>query len=142
MPLLEEIAKAGASVAFHTGGDAPDQTNPYRVGKIAKRFPEMKILMVHIGCGGASYDLSRAAIEVAKECSNITLVGSDIRTNSLLNAMKELGPERICFGSDTPFENMAVEVARYKTMFREKLTEDEMDCVMGRNLMKFLGCQN
>lgn len=142
MPLLEEIAKAGTSVAFHTGGDAPDQTNPYRVGKIAKRFPEMKILMVHIGCGGASYDLSRAAIEVAKECSNITLVGSDIRTNSLLNAMKELGPERICFGSDTPFENMAVEVARYKTMFREKLTEDEMDCVMGRNLMKFLGCQN
>ena len=24
----------------------------------------------------------------------------------------------------------------------KKLTEDEMDCVMGRNLMKFLGCQN
>lgn len=139
MPLLEEIAKAGASVAFHTGGDAPDQTNPYRVGRIADQYPDMKILMVHIGCGGASYDLSKAAIEVAKEHNNIYLVGSDIRTNSLLNAVEQLGTDRICFGSDAPFERMSVEVARYQAMFESKLDPKAYERIMSGNIMKFLG---
>lgn len=138
MPLLEEISKAGASVAFHTGGDAPDQTNPYRVGRIAKQYPNMKILMIHIGCGGASYDLSRAAIETAQEYPNIYLVGSDIRTNSLLKAVELLGTERICFGSDTPFESMPVEVARYKAMFQSKLGKNEYERIMSGNIIKFL----
>lgn len=138
MPLLEEISKAGASVAFHTGGDAPDQTNPYRVGRIAKQYPNMKILMIHIGCGGASYDLSRAAIETAREYPNIYLVGSDIRTNSLLKAVELLGTERICFGSDTPFESMPVEVARYKAMFQSKLGKNEYERIMSGNIIKFL----
>ena len=138
MPLIETIAKAGASVAFHTGGDAPDQTSPYRVGRIAKQFPEMKILMVHIGCGGCSYDLSRSAIEVAKECPNVWLVGSDIRTRPLLNAVKELGAERICFGSDAPFENMKVELARYRAMFESDLPAVDYENIMSGNILRFL----
>ncbi len=138
LPLLEKIAKAGASVAFHTGGDAPDQTHPLRVARIAKRFPEMKVLMVHIGCGGASYDLSRAAIEAAQACPNIWLVGSDIRSRALLNAVEKLGTERICFGSDAPFENMRVEVARYRAMFESSLPAQDYEKLMGGNLLRFL----
>jgi len=138
MPLIEKIAKAGCSVAFHTGGDAPDQTSPYRVGRIAKLYPEMKVLMVHIGCGGSSYDLSRSAIEVAQECPNVYLVGSDMRTLPLMNAMKKVGPNRICFGSDAPFESMKVELARYKAMFEKELSAEDFEKVMSGNILRFL----
>lgn len=138
MPLIDYIAKSGATVAFHTGGDAPDMTSPYRVGKIAKMYPEMKVLMVHIGCGGHSYDLSRQAIEMAKECPNIYLVGSDIGTRSLINAVAQLGTDRICFGSDAPFEHMGVEVNRYKTLFEETLPKEGYDRLMYKNVLEFL----
>lgn len=138
MPLLEYLAEKGATAAFHTGGDAPDQTSPYRIGKIAKQYPDMKILMVHIGCGGMSYDLSRQAIEVANECPNIYMVGSDIRTSSLLNVIKQLGTDRICFGSDAPFENMKVEVNRYRTLFEEELPREAYEGIMSGNILKFL----
>ncbi len=138
MPLIDYLARNGASVAFHTGGDAPDQTSPYRIGKIAKMYPDLKILMVHIGCGGASYDLSRQAIDVAKECPNVYFVGSDIRTGSLLNFVKQIGTDRLCFGSDAPFEHMKVEVNRYKTLFEEELPKKAYEDVMSGNILRFL----
>ena len=137
MPLIEYLAKMGATIAFHTGADAPDMSCPYRMREIAKRFPETKFLMVHIGCGGGT-NQSRQAIEVAKECSNIYLVGSDIRTRPLLSAVEQLGVDRLCFGSDAPFEHMAVELNRYRVLFENKMTKEQFEDLTCNNILKFL----
>jgi hypothetical protein len=49
IPLIEEIAKAGKILAFHVGADAYERTHPFRVAKVAKRYPRLQILMVHMG---------------------------------------------------------------------------------------------
>lgn len=95
---------------FHVGADAYEHTHPFWVRKIAKDFPELNILMVHMG--GASFaDFSNAAIEFAQKYLNITLIGSAVRSIPILKAIKTLGANRVCFGSDTPFELMHVEVS-------------------------------
>ena len=43
MPLIEEIAKTGKILAFHIGTDAYEATHPFRLAKIARRFPETRI---------------------------------------------------------------------------------------------------
>jgi uncharacterized protein len=141
IPVIEEIAKSGKLLAFHVGGDAYEHTHPFRVGKIAHMFPELQILMVHMG-GAAFADLSNAAIEIANQHKNITLIGSAIRTIPILKAIKTLGAGRVCFGSDTPFELMHVEVAKYNAMLDEEVTDKEKADIMGGNIARLFGLKN
>jgi predicted TIM-barrel fold metal-dependent hydrolase len=140
LPVIEEVAKTGKLLAFHVGADAYEQTHPFRVGKIARLFPTMQILMVHMG--GASYaDLSRAAIEIAQEHPNLTLIGSSIRSIPILRAIKTLGSTRVCFGSDTPFALMHVEVAKYNALLDGEVSDEEKQYIMAENMARLLGLQ-
>ncbi len=138
IPVIEEIAKTGKILAFHVGADAYDQTNPFRVGKVAGRFPQLTILMVHMG-GVTSPDLAQAAIEVAQEHPNLILIGSAVRSTRILKAIKALGATRVCFGSDTPFEVMRVEVARYRALLDGEVSESERYNIMAGNIIRLFG---
>jgi predicted TIM-barrel fold metal-dependent hydrolase len=138
LPLIEEIVKIGAILAFHIGTDAYEGTHPYRLAKIARRFPETQILCVHMG-GVAFHDLSDSAIEAAQECPNITLVGSGVRAVNILKAIKTLGAERVCFGSDTPFAMMHVELAMYEALMRDEVTQEERSLILGGNIKRLFG---
>lgn len=49
LPLIEAVARLGKPVAFHCGADVRDYIHPFRIGRVAKRFPQTKFLMVHMG---------------------------------------------------------------------------------------------
>mgnify|MGYP005840235219 CR=1 FL=1 len=138
LPLLEAIARAGKIAAFHIGSDAYEETHPYRLGKLARRFPELHMLMVHMG-GVAFHDLSNAAIEVLQEYPNITAIGSGIRHVNVLKAIKKVGTERVCFGSDTPFALMHVELAAYNALLDGEVAEEGRHNVMAGNILRLLG---
>lgn len=138
MPLIEEIAKTGKIVAFHIGTDSFENTHPFRLAKIAKRYPETQILAVHMG-GVAHHDLSAACIEVAQELPNITLIGSAVRAVNVLKAIKTLGADRVCFGSDTPFSLMHVELAMYTALMRDEIPADDQALVFGGNIAQLFG---
>lgn len=141
IPLIREIADLGGIIAFHCGADVRDYTHPYRIEKILKMFPHIKFLMVHMG--GASFsDFSDTAIEVAERNNNVTLIGSAIRTRPLINAIKRIGPERIAYGSDAPFEFPSVEISRYKAIFELEFPEDYYsEWIMSKTMQKVLGLE-
>ena len=134
-PVIEEVAKTGKILAFHVGADAFEHTHPFRVGKIAKMYPEMTILMVHMG-GVGHADISDAAIEIAQSYPNLVLIGSAVKTIRILKAIKALGASRVCFGSDTPFELMDVEVAKYEAILRGRVNDEEKKDIMGGNILR------
>lgn len=138
LPVVEEIAKLGVILALHIGADAYEQTHPTRAGHIAELYPELPVLMIHMG-GAAFHDLSRAAIEVAQAHPNITIIGSAVRAIPILRAVKTLGAERVCFGSDTPFELMHVELAKYRALLEGEVSEVERDLILGGNIARVLG---
>jgi len=137
MPVIEEIAKAGKLLAFHVGADDYERTHPFRVGKIARQLPEVRILMVHMG-GVAFADLSHATIEIAQEHPNLTLIGSAVRSLPILKAIKTLGSSRVCFGSDTPFEPMHVAVAQYEALLDGEVSGQDRHNVMAGNMIRLL----
>ena len=118
--------------------DAYEQTHPFRVAKIARKYPAMQILMVHMG-GVAHHDLSNAATEIAQECPNLTLIGSTVRATAILKAIKTLGAKRVCFGSDTPFALMHVEVAKYRALLDGEVSAEQKDDVMAGNIARLIG---
>ena len=141
LPLIEEIIRAGKLLAFHIGTDAYEYTHPFRLGKVAQRYPEARILAVHMG-GVAHRDLTKAMIEIAAEYSNITLIGSSVKSKPILAAIKTLGAHRVCFGSDTPFEIMHVELARYNALLDGEVDDREKELVMGKNVENLLDLIN
>ncbi|MFW5998864.1 MAG: amidohydrolase family protein [Halanaerobiaceae bacterium] len=134
LPVIEEIAKYGKCLAFHVGGDAVENTHPFRVAKIAEKYPQLDILAVHMG-GAADPDLADAMIEFAGKYDNITLIGSHVSAVKVLKAVKELGADRVCFGSDSPFNFMRVELAKYNILLEEEVTETEKKKIMGDNMV-------
>ncbi len=138
LPVIEEIAARGSRLALYVGPDATEKTHPFRVAKIAAQFPDLSILVVHMGGDGPA-DLSNAFIEIAVEHPNLTLIGSDVRDLPLLKAVHALGASRVCFGSDTPFTLMHVEIARYQALLDGEVNEDEKRLIMGGNIARLLG---
>jgi uncharacterized protein len=137
MPLLEHLAARGAIVAFHVGADAPEATHPHRLGRIAGLFPDTRFLMVHMG-GVGFHDLSDPAIEVLQAHPNITAIGSAVRPVNVLKALRALGPDRICFGSDAPFNLIHVEVAAYEALLKDELPAPDRARVMAGNIASLL----
>lgn len=140
LPLVDAIAETGLSLAFHIGTDAYDATNPYRLGKIAERHPDTHIFMIHMGGVGHS-DLSNAAIEVIADHPNITGIGSAIRHIHVLKALKTLGADRVCFGSDTPFNLMHVELAAYRALMDGELSAEDQQKVLAGNVIHLLNLE-
>jgi len=138
LPVIEEIARTGRLLAFHVGADAIEQTHPFRVGKIAGLFPELQILAVHMG-GVSIPDLTSAMIETAQKHPNLTLVGSNVGAIPILKAIKTLGAARVCFGSDTPFRLMHVELAKYNALLEEEVSAEEKALIMGGNVVRLFG---
>jgi predicted TIM-barrel fold metal-dependent hydrolase len=140
IPVIEEIARTGRLLAFHVGADDYERTHPFRVAKIARQFPDLQILAVHMG-GVAHADVTEAMMESAQQCPNLTLIGSAVRSHPILKAIKVLGASRVCFGSDTPFELMRVEVARYEALLDGEVSEEERHNVMAGNIIRLFGLQ-
>jgi predicted TIM-barrel fold metal-dependent hydrolase len=139
LPYIEEAVGYGKPLAFHIGADFYENTHPYRLGHIAERFPETQFLMVHMGGAGLPA-LDRSAIEITQEYSNITIIGSGVEARAVLKAIQILGITRVCFGSDTPFCLMHVELAKYRALLRD-FSEEDQTKVLGGNLAQLLSLE-
>ncbi|WP_283229980.1 amidohydrolase family protein [Fusibacillus kribbianus] len=137
MEVIDVIARLGGMLAFHIGADYPEFTDPRRAAAAASRYPEMPILMVHMG-GAGEPDVSDRVIETAKDYSNMYLIGSAIGVDKVKRAIDLLGADRVLFGSDTPFYN----VEKVKAAYLEMLSaygEETTEKVMGLNAKRLFG---
>jgi uncharacterized protein len=134
LPVIEEIAKSGKLLAFHIGPDAYERTHPLRARKIAMRYPELKILMVHMGM--TDWVMNQAVVEVAQECPSMYLIGSGTDARAIMHALQVLGAERVCFGSDAPFQRPHVVKAMYDALLKYEATEEERAQIMGGNIAR------
>lgn len=137
MAVCEKIAALGGIVAFHIGVDEPEYTDPKRAEVVAKAFPEMKVLMIHMGGAGIP-DRSEEVIAIAKNNPNMYLIGSAIGIDKVADAIRELGPERVLFGSDIPFADPAEVLSQYHEMLKE-FDERTSQLVLGMNAKRLFG---
>lgn len=137
LEVIGVIAKLGGMTAFHIGADYPEFTDPRRAQKAARMFPKMPILMVHMG-GAGDPDVSEAVIETARENPNMYLVGSAIGVDKVRRAIDILGPDRVLFGSDTPFYDVEKVKEEYFQMLAS-YDEETTAKVMGLNAKRLFG---
>ncbi len=137
LPVIEEIARTGKLLAFHIGPDEYENTHPLRAERIARMYPEMPVLMVHMGM--TNWDMNRTVVEAASRCPNMFLIGSATDERAILYAIRQLGVERVLFGTDAPFRRPHVIRAMYEAALADELAPEELALVMGGNAARVLG---
>jgi len=102
--IFEFAAQLDAVVLSHTGepNSLPKDFTPF-----ADDFPEVKLILAHLGHSGAkgtSHDLQVRAIQASKHGNVLTDTSSSwsILPGLIEWAVREVGAERILYGSDTP----------------------------------------
>ena len=108
-PIMAEAQKLDVPVFIHSGH--PPFSLPWSIGELAERFPEVRIVMIHMGHGHGVY--IQSAIDTAKRHPNIFLETSGMPMHTKIKeAYEQVGETRVLYGSDIPFHHPSVEIQR------------------------------
>ncbi len=133
--LIEPIAckaiELGVPILQHawykTTGNMDDESSPSDVVILAKEFPDLRIQMAHLN--GAGF---RGIADISPYPNiYVDTSGGDPESWILEYAIKELGPNRIVFGSDAPGRNFAVQIGKVKGA---DISEDVKDMILWKNV--------
>ena len=137
-PIMQMTRERGLVASIHSGsGDV----HPNRIGHIAARFPEVPIIMDHMGYPDSTED----AIVVAEAHPNIYLGTTILRffksdpaqavPTAVAEAVQRVGPERVVWGSNLPeYEHSALWCRQ--AIERLHLGAAAERLIMGENLMR------
>jgi predicted TIM-barrel fold metal-dependent hydrolase len=108
--------------------------DPPAFGDLARRYPQVPILLVHSGAQPAAFP---GAMAVARDYPNVylDLSGSFMTGWWIARLVRELGAERVIFSSDIPFIDLRYGLGR--VLFAE-LTPAEKALVLGGNIRRLL----
>jgi len=110
--IFEWAAKHKAIVLSHSG---EERSNPLHFVEYADAFPEVRIILAHIGCGWDGDVTRQVRAVLASKHGNIYADTSSAKsvTPGLIEwAVREAGPEKVMFGTDTPCYHAAMQRAR------------------------------
>ncbi len=131
-PVMEEAERRGLPVFIHSGH--PPYSLPWSIALLAERYPSVKVVMIHMGHGHGVY--IDAALKMAKRYPNIYLEMSGMPMGvKIREAYRQVGPDRILFGTDIPFHHPSVEIQKVLTC---GLDEREQEDVFYNNAKKLM----
>ena len=132
-PIMDEARRLKVPVAIHSGH--PPFSLPWSIGELAEVYPDVTIIMLHMGHGHGLY--IRAAINTARRYSNIVLETSGMPMHTKIKeAMETVGENRVIYGSDIPFHHPSVELQRVKMA---GLSEVQLRKLLHDNAIEKLG---
>lgn len=111
-----------------TTGQMKCESTPEHVANIAKRYPEAKFIMAHIG--GNCY----AGVKPVLDCKNVTIdfCGSVFRADDIEYTVKWVGADRVVFGTDMPGSFLVNE----GQVLEADITDEEKEMIMWKNTAK------
>lgn len=108
-PVAELARELDIPLMIHTGH--PPYSLPWSVGQLAELYPDVNMVMIHMGHGNGMY--VQSAIDMAKKYPNLYLETSGMPMhNKIKEGYEKVGAHRIMFGVDAPFHHPTVEIQR------------------------------
>jgi predicted TIM-barrel fold metal-dependent hydrolase len=110
-------------------------TNTREMQHLAENFPDATIVFPHLG-GNRDDIFARIAIVAQHKNTCIELSGSGIeRVGILEKAVKEIGADRVLYGSDFTINEPSAVIARVKNAF---LSAEDREKILYRNVERLL----
>src|SRR5690606_10054441 len=134
-PVYEAARAHGVPLIFHTGMSS--KAAPAVIAELARNYPDVPVIMGHMGVS----EYAKQAISMAYVYDNIFLETSVVGWMPLLlEAFKKVGPSKILYGSDHPYNPLPWEVRKLTTYVAPELglSAEDMSRVLSGNLLGLL----
>lgn len=134
-PLIRRCAELHGAIFQHTwnkaNGNLPGESTTEDMALLAARHPQTPLI-----CGHTGGDWERG-IRAIRAHANVSmdLGGSDPAAGMVEMAVRELGPERIIFGSDAPGRSFASQLAKVHSA---EISDAAKALILGGNLRRML----
>ena len=129
-PIMEAAEELNIPVFIHCGH--PPYSLPWSIALLAERFPNVKVVMIHMGHGHGVY--IDASLKMARRYNNLYLEMSGMPMESKIReAYETVGSDRIFFGTDAPFHNPSIEIQKVLTC---GLEESALEDIFYNNINK------
>lgn len=135
-PVYEAARAHRAPIIFHTGMSS--KAAPVVIAEVARAYPDVPVILGHMGVS----EYAKQAISVAADYDNIFLETSVVGWLPLLvEAFTKLGPSKIVYGSDHPYNPFPMEISKLTVTVAEALGLDAaaMRAVLSGNMSQLLG---
>lgn len=156
-PAYQAAAEVGLPIVFHVGPQAhpdhPDQpaeySKPEHYEDILSTFPNLKVVLAHMGVGPADRwpylfrPYYQAALNLARRHPGFhfdlsATLGAGWQPQDLLQMIRQVGPERVLFGSDFPWWDPR-DVLR--SVEQLGLGAEEKRLILGENAVRLFGLE-
>ncbi len=121
-------------ILFHIGDDRYDYSNPERLVKMAKKYPDTTFIAAHFG-GYRCWDnavLYRGLNNVYFDtCSSLPFITAE-KAKEIIDM---LGADKFFFATDFPMWDAAGELERFNKI---PLTEEERELIFSKNIKRLL----
>lgn len=120
---LALAARARVPVVIHTGAPG-SRAAPEKIYALARRHPTVKVVLYHMGFGGAHSAALQVALEAKRRGdADLYLETAQADPAAVVAAVRALGPERVLFGSDATYygRHHYQRVRELLALLREKL---------------------
>ncbi len=139
VPEMDPIVACAASMRvpilqhtwLKTGGNEPGESTPYDLVELAKRHPDVQFVCVHTG---GNWELGIRIIRAMKNVSAET-AGSDPTSGFVEMAVRELGAERVIYGSDVGGRSFASQLGK---VVGADIPDSAKELIIGGNLRRLL----
>ncbi len=134
-PLIRRCGELNALIFQHTylkiTGNLPGESTPQDLVELAARHPDVPLICGHTG---ANWTLG---IRTVRQFPNVSvgISGSAPTAGFVEMAVRELGAERVLFGSDIGGRSFASQLAK---VYGAEITENQRIAILGGNLRRML----
>lgn len=134
-PIVEQAVSMKAPILQHTwlkvGGNEPGESTPYDLVELAERHPQASFICAHTGGDWEQ------GIRIIRRARNVSaeMAGFDPTSGTVEMAVRELGAERVIYGSDVGGRSFASQLGK---VMGADIPESAKRLILGGNIRRLL----
>lgn len=124
MPIYKALEESGLKLLCHVGDKRSHFSDPYRLAKVAKGFPKLKIIAPHFG-GWQQWDEAMKYLSLPNVYFDTSSALYTLNREQVANLLKVLDSSKFFFGTDFPMWDHEEELERFLALeLPHKINED------------------
>ena len=137
-PIMARAQELRVPILHHTWYKAtkmgPQESTPADLADLARRWPEVTIILAHLGGGR-----ERGVLDIV-DAANLLYdtSGSQSEAGLVEYAVRRLGPERIVYGSDWPIRDFGTQIGR---VLAADLSDEDKELILCSNAARVLSLE-